>query len=35
MEKFPLKGTASLNSAIHSNPNTITTYHSVDAKVCC
>lgn len=36
MEKFPLKGTASLNSAIlHSNANAVTTYHSVDAKVCC
>lgn len=34
MEKFPLKGT-SLNSAIpHSNANAVTTYHSVDAKVC-
>jgi len=35
MERFPLKGTPSLNSAIpHSNANAVTTYHSVDAKVC-
>ncbi|KAI4502693.1 hypothetical protein M0802_002605 [Mischocyttarus mexicanus] len=34
MEKFPLKGTSSLNSPVsHINASTITTYRSVDAKV--
>lgn len=34
MEKFPLKGTPTLNPLyIPRNPNSVTTYRSVDAKV--